>query len=125
MSITTTIFNRNVVDGAKLGETHGLGSFYQYDDDPLSTHYVYPEWYNTEKKVTSWSLAKWLLEVHQRRGWVPYFSDRINMRHASPLLRQYDVATLIRAIHFASQVATRPFSFKLVKKCLSEKFLGE
>lgn len=123
--MTTTIFSRNLLSSVELGGVEDLDTFYQYANDPLSTHYVYPSWYDPNKKVTSWSLAEWLLEVHRRRGWVPYFSNAINMRHAKRLLQMYDHELLLKATHYASQVATMSFSFKLVEKCLSEKFLKE
>lgn len=100
-----------------LGERVEQNSLYLEAGDPTSRAYGFPSWY-TANEVTSWSLAMWLVEQHERRGWIPRLPLPANMKHAKSLLAEYDSEYLVRVVHFAGQKAQHPFTFSFVRRII-------
>lgn len=117
------LLSRNQLRSHSLGNSHSIQFVYLEEGDPLSPQYKYPEWYDPQKDVTAWALAKWLVEVHEKHKRIPRFSFNTLLKQAKDVKKKYPPLMLIRAIHLAGQISQYPFSFKFVKRlCESEQF---
>jgi hypothetical protein len=116
-TISEPLLARNKHTGVMLEAGSGAGcKLCVHHGSPTSERYVYPPWYDDGKEITSWSLSKWMEEVHARRGWAPAFPQIINMKHAKGLLEEYSGEELIRVIHDCAIHANHPFSFAFVRR---------